>query len=82
MKTKISLTVDPRVTHRAKRYARSKNTSLSALVEELLKKVSSEEPAEPAGTQASFSDRWSGRLKVAKKEESRFRHLADKYEIR
>lgn len=81
MKNRLSLTVDPQVTHRAKRYARSKNKSLSALVEELLEEVSSADRTEAASQKTSFSDRWAGKLSVSRKEESRYLQLAEKYDL-
>lgn len=82
MKSRLSLTVDPEVTHRAKRYARSRNKSLSALVEELLEKVSSADGHEMVGRKTSFSDRWAGKLSVSNKEEPRYRRLAEKYDLK
>jgi len=78
MKTRLSLTVDPQVTHRAKRVARHRKQSLSAMVEDLLR-----EAADSGGRARSvsrpFSERWAGRLKLESKDEPRFKHLAKKY---
>lgn len=81
MKTRLSLTVDPRVTHRAKRYAQSKNKSLSALVEDLLKGVAAAESDESNSKPVSFSKRWAKQLKPARKIDPRYKQLAEKYEL-
>lgn len=44
MNTKLTLSLDKLIIERAKEYARTQNTSLSALVENLLLKVISEYP--------------------------------------
>jgi hypothetical protein len=82
MKSRLSLTVDPKVTYRAKRYARAKNKSLSALVEELLEQVASADGIETVEQKTSFSNRWSGELSASKKEEPRYRGLAEKYDLK
>lgn len=81
MKSRLSLTVDPRVTHRAKRYAQANNKSLSALVEELLEVVANPGLNEAASEGASFSERWSKQLKPARKEAIRYQRLAEKYDM-
>lgn len=82
MKSRLSLTVDPQVTHRAKRYAHSQNKSLSALVEELLEGVANTGSAESASERESFSRRWSKRLKPSRKGDIRYQRLAEKYGLR
>lgn len=84
MKSRLSLTVDPKVTHRAKRVARTRNQSLSALVEELLDAVSSAEVDSIHATatgKTSFSQRWAGQLHPADRDEARYRRLAAKYDL-
>lgn len=81
MKTRLSLTVDPRVTHRAKRYAQSKNKSLSSLVEDLLRSVAAAESDKSNSESASFSRRWAKQLKPARKVDPRYKQLAEKYEL-
>lgn len=82
MKSRLSLTVDPQITHRAKRYAQSKNKSLSALVEEFLAGVGKTGSCESATKPETFSQRWKHRLKPAQKGELRYQRLAEKYELR
>ena len=81
MKTRLSLTVDPKVTHRAKRYARARNKSLSALVEELLEAVANENAADDVAEKTSFSTRWSNELRPAEKSDIRYERLAQKYDL-
>jgi len=81
MKSRLSLTIDPKVTHRSKRYARKENKSLSALVEELLDRASTEQGHADGLDEASFSQRWSGQLKASGKSDMRFRHLSKKYDL-
>ncbi len=80
MKNRLSLTIDPRIARQAKRVAKKRNTSLSALVEQLLAKESADttkpESAKP------FSQRWKGKLKVAAKDEARFQKLAAKHQLK
>jgi len=59
MKTRMTLTIEPEISHRAKAVARNRGTSLSALVESLL--------AREAGIatplkKTSFVQKWVGRL--------------------
>lgn len=81
MKSRLSLTVDPQVTHRAKRYAQSKNKSLSALVEEFLEGVGNTASGESTSRPETFSLRWKQRLKPAQKDELRYQRLAEKYDL-
>lgn len=81
MKTRLSLTVDPRVTYRTKRYAQSKNKSLSALVEDLLKGVAAAESDELNSKPVSFSKRRAKQLKPARKVDPRYKQLAENYEL-
>ena len=71
MKTRMTITIEPGVSHRAKAVARAQGTSLSGLVESLL--------AREAGMVApvdkvSFGEKWTGALKLAPKQEARARH--------
>lgn len=81
MKSRLSLTIDPKVTHRAKRMARTRNQSLSALVEELLSTVSETEVHATATNKSSFSQRWVDQLRPADRDEARYRRLAAKYDL-
>ena len=81
MKTRITLTIDPRVSHRAKQLARQRNTSVSGLVEQFLREATmgeSEADAQEKGS-PSFSERWAGKVRLATKSDPRFRRLKSKY---
>ncbi len=61
MKSRVTLTIDPEVARRAKKVARSRNTSFSGLVEDLLRTAQI-----PGGERdGSFVDRWAGKFRVA-----------------
>jgi hypothetical protein len=61
MKNRITLTIDPAVVKRARKEARIRNTSMSGLVEELLRSVSLTRGEKTD----SFVDRWAGKFTVA-----------------
>lgn len=76
MKTRVTLTLEPWITHRAKSVARQRGTSLSSLVDQLLAK----ECGEPTKhTKTSFTDKWGGKLRFAEKKSPRFEYLRQKY---
>jgi len=82
MKSRLTLTVDPHVTHAAKRAARLRNKSLSALVEDLLREVSMVDSGAAPESKQSFSERWAGQLELDRKEDDvRFQALAEKYDL-
>lgn len=66
------MTIDEELVPVAKQHARSMGLSLSQLIEQALRDISTE-----AGP--SFSERWRGKFKVAVRDEARFRVLAKKY---
>jgi len=72
MKSKLTITIDAELIPRAKRYARRRGVSLSAVIEEALRELSAEEAP-------SFVTRWRGRFEAADKDDERFRALARKY---
>ncbi|GMV06814.1 MAG: hypothetical protein AMXMBFR53_30890 [Gemmatimonadota bacterium] len=72
MKTKLTVTVDREVLPRAKRYARARGVSLSALIEDALRSMTAEE-------EGSFSQRWRGTLRLTRSDDERFRALLEKY---
>jgi hypothetical protein len=78
MKTRITLTVDPQVSHRAKDVAQRQGISLSALVEQLLAQASG---PPPKARTTSFSQRWKGRLQVAAPTDQRAARLHAKYNL-
>lgn len=72
MKTKLTVTVEEDLVPRAKRFARERGVSLSALIEgALLEMTGSDEE--------TFSERWRGRMALAKRDDARFRALIEKY---
>ncbi len=76
MKNRVTLTLDPAVTHRAKSVARARGTSFSGLVESLLATETGRlAPEEP------FHMKWAGKLKLAKREGPRFEYLKEKYQL-
>jgi post-segregation antitoxin (ccd killing protein) len=72
MKTKLTVTVDRDLLPRAKRYARARGVSLSRLIEDALRAAS-------AGDTESFAARWRGKFKPARRSDSRYSALAEKY---
>ncbi|MFQ5789578.1 MAG: DUF6364 family protein [Acidobacteriota bacterium] len=72
MKTKLTVTIDEALLPKAKSYARSRGVSLSQLIEQALRAMSSAE-------QSCFSRRWRGKLRPANRRDERYRRLAEKY---
>ena len=72
MKAKLTITVDEHVVPRAKRYARRRGTSLSNLIEQALRHAT-------AAGGPTFSERWRGRFRAARRPGMRYRVLARKY---
>jgi hypothetical protein len=79
MKTRVTLTLEPSVSHHAKQAARSRGISLSQLVGTLLER----EIGDAASSKSSmpFAERWAGRLQIAERSEPRFERLASKYDL-
>ena len=77
MKSRITLTIEPSVSHRAKAVARERGTSLSGLVEQLLAR----EAGISTVREGSFSARWAGRMELADKNDRRFDTLKRKYAL-
>lgn len=72
MKTKVTLTIDQDLLPKAKHYAQLQGISLSELVENSLRRVTTQQ-------QSSFSSRWRGKFKSANKTSARYQQLAKKY---
>lgn len=72
MKQKLTITVDPEVLVAAKRHARSRGVSLSALIERALRE-------ETVVGEPSFSSRWRGQFQAARLDDPRYDALARKY---
>lgn len=77
MKMRLTLTIEPKISHRAKAVARAKGTSLSGLVESLLAREAGflESPKK-----MSFTKKWAGQLQLVDGlEDSRSRFLKERY---
>jgi hypothetical protein len=73
MKAKLTVTVEEELIPEAKRYAHSRGTSLSQLIEGSLREMM-------AGSRPSFSQRWRGQFRAAEREDDeRYNALAKKY---
>ena len=72
MKQKLTVTIDPEVVVAAKRHARSRGVSLSALIEGRLRE-------EMVVGEPSFAERWRGRFRPANRDDPRYEALARKY---
>lgn len=79
MKTKLTLTIDSGISHRAKSLARKRGSSLSQMVEDLLADQMGPTVREPK--KKPFSERWAGRMKLSGKNDLRSRRLKRKYGI-
>jgi len=72
MKAKVTLTLDEDLLPKAKRYARSHNMSLSELVENSLRKATTND-------RRTFSVRWRGKFRPADRKDERYQQLSKKY---
>lgn len=72
MKTKLTLSIDEELIPRAKDFAGSQGISLSQLIENVLRQLTSRD-------QPTFSARWRGRFVPAARNDERYRALAEKY---
>lgn len=78
MKQRITLTIEPSVSHRGKAVARSRGTSLSGLVEELLNREAGR--GSNKSSPVSFADRWKAKFQLNRKiEDSRHEALKERY---
>jgi hypothetical protein len=77
VKTRVTLTLDPDVSHRGKLAARARGTTFSGLIEQLLTK----ETVSSSKTGAPFRDQWKGKLVLSKKTGPRMEHLKKKYQL-
>ena len=74
MKQRLTITIDADLIPKAKRYARSRGVSLSALIEQSLREL--------VGQDAPlFTDRWRGAFKPAERDDPRYDALAKKWQI-
>ena len=75
MKQKLTITVDADLIPKAKRYARSRGVSLSAVIEQSLRHLVGEDAL-------SFADRWRGQFRLAvNRDDPRYQALAKKWRI-
>lgn len=72
MKTKLTITIDEEIVPKAKQYAHARGVSLSHVIEQALRALSTQE-------EGSFSERWRGRFRAAGRKDPRYRALAKKY---
>jgi hypothetical protein len=79
MKNRITLTMDPEVAKRAKRIAHERKTSVSALIEDLVRST----PVLRQKSRVSFTDKWAGKLQVRESSPSdlRLKALKERYRL-
>lgn len=77
MKNRVTLTMDPEIAKKAKQIAHARRTSVSALIEDLLRAAS----ISATKQQVSFADKWTGklRLRTPTKPDPRFEALKKRY---
>ena len=73
MRAKLTITIEKDLIPQAKRYAKSRGTSLSRLIEGALREANASEKT------LSFSERWRGRFRPAERDSARYKRLARKY---
>jgi hypothetical protein len=79
MKQRVTLTIDPQVSHAAKLAAAKRGTSVSGLVESLLARETGTFPT-PAEAEP-FSRRWAGTMKDIRQGDARLDRLKAKYNL-
>ena len=62
MKNRVTLTIDPEMVKKAKKIAHARQTSVSALVEDLVR----ETPVSSHKQESSFVEKWSGKFRLRK----------------
>ena len=72
MKAKLTVTIDEDLIPKAKAEARFQGVSLSDLIERALRGLTLEK-------RRPFSARWRGRFKAARRQDDRYKALAEKY---
>ena len=79
MKSKLTLSIEREISHRAKKHARKRGRSLSQWVEELLQN----EMAGATGVKPkeTFSRRWTGRMELSHESDPRRDRLIRKYNL-
>ena len=76
MKNRVTLTIDPQIAVRAKKIAHSRKTSVSALIEDLIRNAPLTGKA-----QEGFVEKWAGKFRVRKsaRPDARLDHLKKRY---
>ena len=78
MKTKVTITLDPLVVKRAKVTAKSRNTNLSAMIEELLRGTTKDSNAK----RPAFTKKWAGKLSIrANEKDELLNSLKNKFDL-
>lgn len=79
MKHRITLSIDPTVTRRAKKLAYARKTSVSGLVEQFLRSA----PMAGGEKAPSFVERWAGKFTVARAApgDPRMNAIKEKYRL-
>ena len=76
MKHRVTLTMDPDISHWAKRLAKERGTSFSAMVEKLLsEQVKRSSVAETPGC----AEKWRGKFSLSDRKDPRAQRLKQKY---
>ena len=77
MKARVTLTMDPDVVKKAKRIAHLRHTSVSALIEDFVRRT----PVSSRERRVGFVELWSGRFRVRKAEgsDARLEFLKTRY---
>ncbi len=76
MKHKLTITIDEELIPLAKRHARSKGVSLSALIEQSLREAT-------GGDDLPFGTKWRGKFQLAERTgDPRYEYLVKKYNLR
>ena len=80
MKSRVTLTVDPKVIKKAKKIAHVRRTSVSALVEDLLRQI----PVSSDREEASFVEKWKGKFRLRKPAtpDARLEYLKNRYGLK
>ncbi|HLH30983.1 MAG TPA: DUF6364 family protein [Terriglobia bacterium] len=76
MKNRVTLTIAPEIAGKAKKIAHARRTSVSALVEDLIRQT----PISPK-LERDFVKKWAGKLELRKaaKRDPRFEYLKKRY---
>ncbi len=77
MKIRVTLTLDPEVSHRGKLAARARGTTFSGLVEQLL----GAHAPHKNKAHLPFHAKWKGKLGLANKSGTRMDYLKEKYQL-